>query len=222
MSGNALLVAPPSAARWVADTVLARPVMYRALHTATGLRRLHARLLDDVMRRFEDRRSVRVLDLGCGPGDTPQLLGPCGSYLGIDLNPRYVALANRGQTPQRSFAVGDAVRWKATDHASHAVFDVIIAFGLVHHLDDSAADLLLRNVAALLSPRGRFVTLDGCRRPGTSAFVGWLLDHDRGRFVRNEAEYVALFSRHLRIESTSSDASAMHIPYSILSVTARC
>ena len=201
-----------------ADVFLERPFMYRLLHTATGLRKLHARLIEEVMRLFEDRSAVRVLDLGCGPGDTLPLLGQHGSYTGIDLNPLYVADAHRRNRTAASFVVGNATELDARQFER---FDVILAFGLVHHLDDEHADRLLRTVSQLLTPAGRFVSLDGCRHTDSTPVQRWLLDHDRGRFVRNDDAYLALFSRHLDIDRTSTDASDMYIPYSVLSVTAR-
>jgi SAM-dependent methyltransferase len=200
-----------------ADVVLESPAMYRLLHGVTGLRRLHARLLADIMRRFEQNGAIDILDLGCGPGDTLALIGAHRSYLGIDINPRYVADAQRRADGRASFVVGDVVR---LDPDRLPRFDLIIAFGLVHHLDDGAADRLLRAVSRLLTASGRFISLDGCRRSGMSIMTRWLLDHDRGRFVRDEDTYLRLFARHLAIESTFSDASAMHIRYSILSVIA--
>ena len=201
-----------------AEVFLERPLMYRLLHSATGLRRLHARLIEDVMGLFEDRSTVRVLDLGCGPGDTPPLLGRHGSYTGVDLNPLYIADARRRNGSAASFVVGDAAE---LDIAQFEPFDVILAFGLIHHLDDEHADKLLRAVSRLLTPAGRFVSLDGCRHSDATPLERWLLDHDRGRFVRDQDAYLAVFSRHLVIDRTFRDASDMHIPYSILSVTAR-
>jgi SAM-dependent methyltransferase len=202
----------------VADIVLEHPLFYRALHTITGLRKLHARLIGEVLRRYDDPARLRVLDLGCGPGDTLSLLGENAGYIGIDLNARYVALASRNSPRTASFVVGDATR---LDPAQFRDFDLIIAFGLIHHLSDPDADALLSAASQILKPTGCLISLDGCRRDGTSPVVRWLLDHDRGRHIRREAEYLTMFSRHLHIETICTDASAMHIPYSILSVVGR-
>ena len=202
----------------VADIVLEHPLIYRALHTITGLRKLHARLIGDVLRRYDDPARLRVLDLGCGPGDTLSLLGENAGYIGVDLNARYVALASRKSPRTASFVVGDATK---LDPAQFREFDLIIAFGLIHHLSDPDADALLSAAARMLKPTGRLISLDGCRRDGMSPLVRWILDYDRGRHVRGEQEYLTMFSRHLDIETTFTDASAMHIPYSILSVVGR-
>jgi SAM-dependent methyltransferase len=199
----------------VADAVLEHPVMYRTLHSATGLRRLHSRLLRDVLRRFDSQDGLRILDLGCGPGDTLKLIGASGEYTGIDLNPRYVAKATRNARAGASFIVADVTQ---LDTLQFKDYDLIIAFGLIHHLNDRQVNDLLAAVASMLKPKGRMVTLDGCYRNGMSSVVAWLLRHDRGRYVRQEQAYLELFSRHLRIETTFTDPAAMRIPYAILSI----
>lgn len=203
--------------RGAAEIILDHPIMYRALHTVTGLRRLHARLIGDVFRRYEDRARVTVLDLGCGPGDTLKLIGVNGGYTGIDLNPRYVAHASR-QAPAASFIVADVTRLKPEQLGR---FDLIVALGLVHHLSDPEADAMLGAASQMLKPGGYLLSLDGCRRNGVSGFTRWLLDHDRGRHVREESAYLAIFARHLQIDEVFTDSSPMYIPYSTVSVLAR-
>jgi SAM-dependent methyltransferase len=202
----------------LADAVLDRPVMYRALHSATGLRKLHAHLLQRVLTCFSVAPNLTVLDLGCGPGDTADLLPAGVRYIGVDVNPRYVDVARRCARSGSEFFVGDVTR---LDPRRFTNVDLIVAFGLVHHLSDADADALLANAARMLKPTGRLITLDGCRRGCESAVVRWILDHDRGRYVRAESSYLAMLGRHFHVEDTLRDASPMNIPYSILSVIAR-
>ncbi len=202
----------------VADIILEHPFMYRALHTITGLRKLHARLISDVLRRYDDPTKLRVLDLGCGPGDTLNLIGDNAGYTGIDVNAKYVAMASRKSPRTASFLVGDVTK---LDPAQFQEFDLIIAFGLIHHLGDTDADALLSAASRMLKPTGCVISLDGCRRDGTSPVVRWILDHDRGRHIRKEHEYLTMFSRYLHIETIFTDSSVMHIPYSILSIVGR-
>jgi ubiquinone/menaquinone biosynthesis C-methylase UbiE len=76
---------------------------------ATILRPFTERLL----RNAEIGPGMRVLDLGCGPGDVSmlaaELVGPSGSVVGIDRSPQVIALARtRAQAAgyDRSFSGG--------------------------------------------------------------------------------------------------------------------
>jgi SAM-dependent methyltransferase len=202
----------------VAGAILKHPFTYRALHTITGLRLLHAKLLRDVLRPCDDGSTLEVLDLGCGPGDTLNLLGQNVNYTGIDLNEKYVSNATRRCRRAASFVLGDITR---LDLAQFRAFDLIIAFGLIHHLSDREADDLLSVASRMLKPTGRLITLDGCHRDDNSLVIRWLLEHDRGLYVRREQQYLALFARYLQVEKIVTDPAPMRIPYAILSIVAR-
>jgi SAM-dependent methyltransferase len=66
---------------------------------------------------------------------------------------------------------------------------IVVATGVVHHLDDAEAKNLFAVAKAALNPGGRLVTLDGCYEPGQSRIAKMLLDNDRGKFVRTESGY---------------------------------
>ena len=135
----------------------------------------------------------RVLDLGCGPGDILSYLPPC-EYLGVDIDPGYIEAAqqrfgSRGTfvcKPVEEFVLGQA-----------GTFDLVMANGVLHHLDDAQAQAMLRTAAQALKPGGRLVTLDGCIVPGQSWVAKALLRMDRGEFIRAEPAYQALAARSL-------------------------
>ncbi len=61
-----------------------------------------------------------VLEVGCGTGYGAELLARLGpkSYLGVDLMPEMIELANRRQIPGCEFVVGDAVHQKPASPTS--------------------------------------------------------------------------------------------------------
>lgn len=98
----------------------------------------HSRLRS-LLRRLE--RPVRTLDIGCGGGDILRRLerlarrdGVATEALGIDPDPRAIAVANRTRTSNNiSYRVA---------HSSALVragerFDIVISNHLLHHLDAS-------------------------------------------------------------------------------------
>jgi SAM-dependent methyltransferase len=68
--------------------------------------------------------------------------------------------------------------------------------GLLHHLDNTDASALLRDVRRALKPTGVLFTLDGCLRDGNSWVANWVVRHDRGHHVRSEDEYRQLLKEH--------------------------
>jgi SAM-dependent methyltransferase len=111
---------------------------------------------EEALRHFPPRSGDRVLDVGCGFGDTSQalgrLVGPGGAVLGVDAAERFVELA-REETRQAGaanvrFAVGDV---QATSFEER--FDYAFSrFGTMFFANPVVA---LRNVREALVPGGR-------------------------------------------------------------------
>ncbi len=104
---------------------------------------------------------IRVLDWGCGGGDTARALAAAGTRAGcrvevhgVDLSPAALDLAGRVPVEGVSFSAGDAL----SGGPDPAGFDLVVSSFLLHHLPDDAA------VAALLARGARarrgFVHLD--------------------------------------------------------------
>jgi SAM-dependent methyltransferase len=128
-----------------------RFVKYRALFIA-GLEG-HG---DAALHLQPPRQGDRVLDVGCGFGDTAQqlaeLVGPTGSVLGVDVAPRFIEAARA-----EAHAAGvENVRFEVMDVQAAAfeeTFDYAFArFGTMFFASPVAA---LRNVRRALAPNGR-------------------------------------------------------------------
>lgn len=105
--------------------------------------------------RHNDLGAVRsVLDVGCGPGTNAGLFPADLDYLGLDLNPRYVASASR-RHPGRAFEVADVTRWDGGGRR----FDFILVNSFFHHIDDADSRRILAHLATLLEPEGRIHVL---------------------------------------------------------------
>jgi SAM-dependent methyltransferase len=76
-----------------------------------------------------------VVELGCGSGFGAELLATLGprSYVGLDLMPEQIALAQQRGLPGARFLVGDASR--VVDLVD-ACADVLVIFGILHHVED--------------------------------------------------------------------------------------
>jgi SAM-dependent methyltransferase len=155
----------------------------------------------------------KILDIGCGPGDILNYL-PDVDYTGFDISPEYIAAAkkrfsNRGRFYCDDVGLVDGERERGT-------FNLVMATGIVHHLDDRQAVRLFDLARAALRPEGRLVTFDGCYEPGQSSIARWLLDKDRGKFVRTRVEYLRLASAHFPKVEAHIRHDLLRIPYTHL------
>ena len=105
------------------------------------------------------RPGERVLDIGCGTGETTlelaRRVGPAGSALGVDISRLLLDsardLARKAQAPNVSFEEGDAQTYRFAP----ASFDLVFSRFGVMFFEDS--DVAFRNLKAALRPGGRVV-----------------------------------------------------------------
>lgn len=186
--------------------VLARPWAYRLFARMIGARRLRGTYAHQFIRPWP---GARVLDLGCGPADVLDAL-PDVEYVGVDISPDYIRAAKGRYGSRGEFVCASAVDYVVTRAGS---FDIVLANGVLHHLDDREADGLLRVAKEALKPQGRFVSLDGCYTPMQSRFARWMLNNDRGRFVRREGDYTRLAAAHFPTVEAHITHRLLNIPY---------
>ncbi len=141
-----------------------------------------------------EERDASVLDVGCGFGHLARYFTYC-DYTGIDLDPTRIhwARENLGEGSRRRFIVGDVCRMDLPAKS----FDKAIGYGILHHLSDRDASRCLAELARVV--KGKIVFSD----PVYSKYhvVNNLLCRlDRGEFVRQAPEYLALVGRHLGVE----------------------
>jgi SAM-dependent methyltransferase len=117
------------------------------------------------MRRFPPPDGARVVDIGCGFGDSAvqlaELAGPSGSVLGVDISPRFVEASRADAKEARAgnvrFAVMD-VQAASFDERFDYAFS---RFGTMFFANPVAA---LRNVHRALEPAGTLVMVVWRRR----------------------------------------------------------
>lgn len=120
---------------------------------------------DEALRLFAPRAGARVLDVGCGFGDTTQrlagLIGPAGEAVGVDAAPRFIETA----TIEAAQAGLENVRFVVADVQAGALggpFDLVFPrFGTMFFANPVLA---LRNMREALAARGRLVMVVWRRR----------------------------------------------------------
>jgi ubiquinone/menaquinone biosynthesis C-methylase UbiE len=153
------------------------------------------------------RPDQRILDVGCGTGEFAPLFQVSNAergtrndegarYLGVDLNAQYIEYAqNRYGGAGVAFEVVDATRMAFAAQS----FDRALFVNCMHHFPDDLNRGILREVARVLQPGGRFVLIDMVGdHPGRAQ--RFFLDHDRGEHLRPLAAQLALVEEFFTIE----------------------
>ena len=97
-----------------------------------------------------------------------------------------------------------------------AHYDIILANGLLHHLDDAQVSEFLSLAARNLKPTGRLVTFDGCYTEDQSRVARTLLDMDRGSHVRNLDAWLELVRPVFPAVQPHLRTDLLRIPYTHL------
>lgn len=166
--------------------LLSAPVLYSALQRTLAGDRVRQVYVDGHIR---PEPGLNILDVGCGPGDiAPFMRG--ARYTGVDLSSDYIKRAKARFGHLGTFYVSDVADLsKIVDEK----FDVIVATGLLHHLDDSEVAKLLGDMTRLLRTGGRVVTIDNVFIDRQNPLARFVISMDRGQNVRRREAYEALF-----------------------------
>ncbi len=137
-----------------------------------------------------------VLDIGCGTGEYAGLFDP-SSYLGTDINARYLDFARR-RSPVHRFEEADMTQW-----SSPARFDLVLVNGVLHHLSDDLADAVLSVAAEHLVSEGRLLVIEDVRDDDDPLLTRMLHRMDEGHYIRDVTAWRKFFSE--RIDSERSE-----------------
>jgi SAM-dependent methyltransferase len=163
--------------------VLNYPSVYQQFQVAGGFFGARVKAIADYLKITDGQK---VIDIGCGPGYIREHLPDNLTYIGFDIDPSYIEHAQKMFGPRGTFLC----KYFDADAARHyGGADIVMMNGVMHHIGNEDLVGTLANVRDALKPGGTLFTLDGCYRPGQSRFAKWMLDNDRGRFVRDEQGY---------------------------------
>ena len=165
--------------------ILSHPFFYSVFQSLMGAHRSRQSFVADYVKPFP---GMKILDVGCGPADILDYL-PEVDYWGYDISEAYIAQATTRFGQRGRF---NCKQLQFEDLAVLPKFDVVLALGLLHHLDDSVAAGALQLAHEALKQGGRLLTIDPCLDPSQNSVARFLVQNDRGQNVRDRAGYEVL------------------------------
>jgi SAM-dependent methyltransferase len=132
-------------------------------------------------------------------------------YTGFDISGSYIDSAQRHYGNRGSFFVSGVKESLVGAFPGH---DLVVATGVLHHLSDDLAQLLLQIAWSNLKPGGRLVTSDGCFSPDQPRLNRWVVSLDRGEFIRPASRYREMAASYFEKVELSVHHNLLRIPYS--------
>lgn len=157
----------------------------------------------------------RVLDIGCGVGDILDSLPEDIVYVGFDPSPKYIAAATAKYGHRATFTTASV-----GDEFPEPTFSVVMAIGVLHHLDDGDALALFETARSALAPGGRFVSVDPTFVDGQATTARMLVKADRGQRVRTPEELERLGRQVFADLDIDVRSDLLRIPYNHAILTA--
>ena len=194
------------------SAILSQPWVYDLFTSLVGKRSTRVSLVRDYVRPFP---GCRILEIGCG---TAWLLSyfpdSIAEYAGFDMNPLYIEAAKERWKDRTNCSFScQRVEDAATLRFEH--YDVVLAVGIVHHLNDDEASHLFNIAYQSLKPQGALITFDNVYVENQNRLAKWLISRDRGRAVRTVDEYKGLAARCFADIEGEISHDALRIPYTI-------
>lgn len=189
---------------------LSVPALYSAFQNLLGADRARIRFVAEHVR---PKPGDSILDIGCGTGEILDLLGG-QRYFGFDPSESYIEAARVRFGQSADFHVGSV---SAPPTLSKG-FDLAIAVGVFHHLNDTEARVLVDLARDQLRSGGRLVTLDPVLVAGQHPVARALAKRDRGEFVRSPDAYRALATERFKSVQLTEHHDYLRLPYSHLAM----
>jgi SAM-dependent methyltransferase len=156
------------------------------------------------------RPGLRILDLGCGPGDLVRYLPEGIEYTGTDLSEAYIESAKHRFGSRGRFFAG---RIDELDVDELGEFDVVLAKSVLHHIDEEEALHLFKVAAGVLARDGRLVTVDAAFTPDMSRAARFVVSRDRGQSILTPEGYRELAQRAFDSVDVAVHHGLLRIPY---------
>lgn len=161
---------------------------------------------------------MAVLDVGCGTGWLYSAIRDLHcEYTGIDSCEKRIRTCKARFENKEAFQVAKAEGIKSL---SENKYDVVVAFGLLHHLEDNEAKSLAEGAHRCLKKSGQLITADGVFLEKQNIVKKMLLRLDRGKFIRNTHEYKEIIRKYFPNPECNLEDQLFFMPYDLIVIRA--
>ncbi len=177
------------------NNLMASPALYDIVQAILGYHLIHKEIADNYISGMDGNASV--LDLGAGTGIILDYLPKC-NYYAVDMSSAYLKKAkNRPFQGRVEIFKAEAVSFlrEKNNLLFTDGFDVVLALGFLHHLSDVEALSLLSDIKVRLKSGGKLITMDPVRLDNQSWFAKFMINIDRGDYIRHEIDHFALLEK---------------------------
>ena len=133
-----------------------------------------------------------LLDVGCGTGEVADYLPAETKYVGVDLSSKYIEHAKSRRGDRGTFICSSL---SEMDMQSLGSPTIMLASGLLHHLEDEEVTQLFQDANRVMAHGARLITIDPCLLEQTHPLARLLIRMDRGQNVRTPSDYRGLADR---------------------------
>ena len=166
--------------------ILSFPIIYRSIQLlASGISFRKKFVLKNTIKG----KKINVLDVGCGPADILEVIPNCNFY-GFDIDPSIIRYAKKKYNNKN-------YKFFCKEFSSRELkrlpkFDLVILFGVIHHLDDIKCTNLLKVLKKTLKVNGKLISCDPVLDDNQNFIARFLIKNDRGKNVRYADHYFEL------------------------------
>lgn len=189
-------------------SMLSSATVYNLTQRAFGAERTRRILVRDYIRPASGNV---VFDIGCGTAELLPHLPSDIQYVGFDMSQNYIDAATARFGARAKFECMDVANYR--DETLSGGADIVLAVGILHHLDDDEAHALMRTAWSKLRPGGRFISLDGALVPEQSSIARAIILRDRGQNIRSPQEYEALANGVFQQVRNTTRHDMLYVPY---------
>lgn len=187
-------------------SILAIPATYRLFSKLIGFDHSRSECVEKYVR---PKKGYKILDIGCGPGCILEYLQEV-EYIGFDMSQNYIDDAKKRFGNRGTFLCKNVTRHAIQETQ---VFDIVLAIGVIHHLNDTEALQLFELAQSALKPLGRLVTFDNCYVEDQSKIARYLISLDRGKYVRKKEDYLNIASKVFSDIKVNIRYDLLRVPY---------